>query len=98
MSKESQLHKINTEPLNKNWFKDFMGVLKRAEDAEKERIKNIPLCDICGSNINGFGMMEFCNCGKIQYGMDTNNLLNGGQLTIKAEKGMKQLRSWKQNK
>jgi hypothetical protein len=34
-----------------------------------------------------------CNCGNVDF-----SLFNGGEAEAKAEKGMKQLRSWKQNK
>lgn len=49
-------------------------------------------CRNCG-DLFDIVVKQKCNCGNVDF-----SLFNGGEATIKAEKGMKQLRSWKQNK
>ena len=49
-------------------------------------------CRNCGDMFD-INTKQKCNCGNVDFSQ-----FNGGEATIKAEKGMKQLRSWKQNK
>jgi len=50
-------------------------------------------CRNCGDHFEITMHKRKCNCGNVDF-----SLFNGGEAESKAEKGMKQLRSWKQNK
>jgi hypothetical protein len=49
-------------------------------------------CRNCG-DLFDISIKSKCNCGNVDFSQ-----FNGGEAEAKAEKGMKQLRSWKQNK
>jgi hypothetical protein len=89
MSKESEFSKIHS-PLTAEHIKDMLDVMK------SHKPNNEPMfvgCRNCGDHFELTMHKKKCNCGNVDF-----SLFNGGEAEAKAEKGMKQLRSWKQNK
>jgi len=77
-------------PITAEWLKDFLGMIS------KPKRNNEPMfvgCRNCGDHFEITMHKRKCNCGNVDF-----SLFNDGEAQAKAEKGMKQLRSWKQNK
>lgn len=65
-------------------------------DISKPKRNNEPMfvgCRNCGDHFEITMHKRKCNCGNVDF-----SSFNDGKAEAKAEKGMKQLRSWKQNK
>lgn len=76
-------------PIDIERLKEFLGVITKPKHTNEPKIAG---CKNCG-DLFDISIRQKCNCGKVDFSQ-----FNGGEAEAKAEKGMKQLRSWKQNK
>ena len=77
-------------PITAEHLKVMLDVMK------SHKPNNEPMfvgCRNCGDHFEITMDKRKCNCGNVDF-----SLFNGGEAEAKAEKGMKQLKSWKQNK
>jgi len=89
MSEGSQFTKIHS-PMTADQLRVMLDVMK------SHKPNNDPMfagCRNCGDHFEITMYKRKCNCGNVDF-----SLFKDAEANAKAEKGMKQLRSWKQNK
>lgn len=89
MSEESQFTKIHS-PTTAEHLKVMLDVMKSHKPNNKPMFVG---CRNCGDHFEITMDKRKCNCGNVDF-----SLFKDAGAEAKAEKGMKQLRSWKQNK
>ena len=89
MTKGSEFIKIHS-PATIEHLKVMLDEIKSYKPNNEPMIE---CCRNCGDSFEITMTKRKCNCGKVDF-----TLFNDVEANAKAEKGMKQLRSWKQNK